>query len=124
VAKAEKIGQSKHGTGGQKMATEKRLIYVDKPIKETESIIHFRMCHHMPTEDYESFLNYLKKQPTVDAVEAVHGRWLNAPTVAFTEECSACGFCVPWDVDGRLHKYNYCPNCGASMKDGGNCETD
>jgi hypothetical protein len=91
------------------MATEKRLIDVNKPIKETESIILFRMCHHMPTEDYESFLNYLKKQPTVDAVEVVHGRWIveNKESI----RCSECCFnraTIKMPMD-------YCPNCGAKM---------
>lgn len=44
-----------------------------------------------------------------------HGRWEVDKTVAFTEECSACGFCVQWDSYGRIHQYNHCPNCGAKM---------
>ena len=53
-------------------------------------------------------------------VEVVHGRWLNSHTVAFTEECSQCGFCVDWTENGMLHNYNYCPNCGAKMDGDGN----
>ena len=56
------------------MKNERRLIDVNKPIKETESIINFRKQHYMPTEDYESFLDYLKKLSTVDAVEVVRCR--------------------------------------------------
>lgn len=56
----------------------------------------------------------IESQPIVDAVPVVHGRWLDAPTVAFTEECSVCGFIVFWD-GGRPYEYNYCPHCGANM---------
>ena len=67
----------------------------------------------------------ISKLPTVDAVEVVHGRWLNAqvetgdPFGYSTYEidvfiCSVCG--VHFDVSECR---NYCPNCGAKM-DGGN----
>ena len=95
------------------MATEKRLIDANKPIKETESIINFRMCHNMPTEDYESFLNYLKKQPTVDAVEVVHGRWdknWSGDNIVYCDQCY-----MPQDVPTP-----YCASCGAKMDGDGN----
>lgn len=59
----------------------------------------------------------IKDSPTVDAVEVKRGQWLNSHTVAFTEECSQCGFCVDWTGNGMLHNYNYCPNCGAKMEE-------
>jgi DNA-directed RNA polymerase subunit RPC12/RpoP len=102
---------------GQKMATEKRLIDANKPIKETESIIHFRMCHHMPTEDYESFLNYLKKQPTVDVVEVVHGRWELYPSDR-NIRCTNCK--MEFLLAHMSYTRNYCPNCGAKMDGDGN----
>lgn len=51
----------------------------------------------------------LQKAPTVDAVEAVHGRW-----EWFDDEecglyrCSCCCGAVGYPT-------NYCPNCGAKM---------
>ena len=62
----------------------------------------------------------------VDAVEVVHGRWLNAQIQAhdpfgyYTHEvdvftCSVCG--VQFDVSECR---NYCPNCGAKMDGDGN----
>ena len=103
------------------MATEKRLIDANKPIQETESIINFRMCHHMPVEDYESFLNYLKKQPTVDAVEVVHARNLRADSPSLFE-CSECGWSDCDTYTGDTAEYNYCPNCGAKMDGDGNVD--
>ena len=68
----------------------------------------------------DSVMRKIANAPTVDAVEVVHGRWLDYSTIAFTEKCSVCGFCVPWKEDGRLNRYNYCPNCGAKMDGDGN----
>ena len=48
--------------------------------------------------------------PRVDAVEVVHGRWIDTPDEMTKYKCDnpKCGFpsFVPW---------NYCPNCGAKM---------
>ena len=54
--------------------------------------------------------------PTIDAVEVVHGRWVeHKDPIPWCEDdadvfyrCSACGLCVPGET-------NYCPNCGAKM---------
>lgn len=64
--------------------------------------------------------------PTVDAVEVVHGRWIeereipsysnkNIPVV----ECSKCRclFCDIINVHSFM--YHFCPNCGAKMDGGG-----
>ena len=54
--------------------------------------------------------------PGVDAVEVVHGRWLESEGTV----CSVCNkhFFTdgPWAVAN--YKANYCPNCGARI-DGG-----
>lgn len=58
----------------------------------------------------------IDKCPTVDAVEVVHGRWIEKPyLLGTTRYCSVCGqnYGMPHGV------YNYCPNCGAKI-DGGN----
>ena len=59
----------------------------------------------------------IEAAPTVDAVEVVHGRWIEQEKYTFgvMYDCSIC--------DNRIldngHSWNYCPNCGAKM-DGGN----
>jgi len=51
-----------------------------------------------------------------ELVPVVHGRWINfSEKHALAEECSVCGGGVMWNIDGGLHRYNYCPNCGAKM---------
>ena len=63
-------------------------------------------------------------QPTVDAVEVVHGHWISLTDCSNAGVyCSVCHKKV-WKEDyawcNRKNKLrsNYCPNCGASMRDG------
>ena len=49
---------------------------------------------------------WIYAQPTIDAVEVVHGHWIDCDGY---RECSRCGW---------LHAHNrlnYCPICGAKM---------
>lgn len=64
----------------------------------------------------EDVMCEVKAQTAADVVEVVHGRWIDfSEKHAFSEECSVCGCGVMWDITGELHRYNYCPNCGARM---------
>lgn len=62
---------------------------------------------------------YVKNQPTVDAVEVVHGRWslvkigLGVNSISFAK-CSACGR----KMNVSHYRSLYCGLCGAKM-DGG-----
>ena len=53
----------------------------------------------------------LSEAPTVDAVEVVHGRWIQDKQSKFEHRynCSACNYRL---IDEPC---NYCPNCGAKM---------
>ena len=88
------------------MATEKRLI--DANAIDYENI----MC----SQDQLHWLYaIIEKQPTVDAVEVVHGRWgeyevFKGAASLNGYPCSACGKRVS-------AKTNYCPNCGADMRE-------
>lgn len=95
------------------MEHKKRLIDLDASLKRLEKeswwLDEVKACIRM----------FLAKAKLVDAVEVVHGRWvekeeklwnLERPVVTGWE-CSECG------VWGH-YTYNYCPNCGAKM-DGG-----
>ena len=63
----------------------------------------------------------VKNAPTADVAPVVHGRWIEKEELYFDVmyDCSACGesFCF---IEGNPSNnlYNYCPNCGAHMKDG------
>ena len=91
------------------MANEKRLISVsDENIKAV-----LEKVPYYPDEIWK-FTAMTKRFPTVDAVEVVHGRWIE------TEEGTICSECNkhPFE-DGEYaisnYKANYCPNCGARM---------
>ena len=47
--------------------------------------------------------------PRVDAVEVVHGRWIDAREYCGDYMCSNC------DALYGTNKFKYCPNCGAKM---------
>ena len=70
----------------------------------------------------------IDEQPTVDAVPVVHGAW-EEETVGSIEEnaviadwqsarCSACKRYLTTPYMYYFEHYNYCPNCGADMRDG------
>ena len=65
-------------------------------------------------EEPGDFRKAIENAPTVDAVEVVHGRWVeHRPNVY---ECTACH---TWYGNyGGCEEWAYCPNCGAKM-DGG-----
>ena len=82
----------------------KRLISLDEALKATHSEIYW-------TESQQAAVrSFLVKQPKVDAVEVVHGRWENiSGGMVKLGDCSECKVRQP--VIGS----NYCKNCGAKM---------
>jgi len=56
-------------------------------------------------------VDYLNSLKTVDAVEVVHGRWMEF-NIMMT--CSVCDKDWYYD-DNNCDEFNYCPNCGAKM---------
>ena len=80
------------------MATEKRLIDANALTEQ------FDECN------FKGFVlrRLIEMQPTVDAVEVVHGRWISHEyDMAYS--CSTCKYITDW------HLSNYCPQCGAKM---------
>ena len=66
--------------------------------------------------DCESLKQMLIEAPTVDAVEVVHGRNLKEDWPSLFE-CSVCG-CDSIDTyTFEPSTINYCPNCGADMRE-------
>ena len=104
------------------MANEKRLI-------DANALLHDNvwLCGGFVGDPYsDGYMDALDKVetvirefPTVDAVEVVHGRWINwgksgTPTYENYGTCSVCHE----DAEICTEHRNYCPNCGAKM-DGG-----
>ena len=98
------------------MANEKRLIDANALTDDTYILNGW---------DAPIIRAWLADQPTVDAVEVVHGHWLNLGGKRKMDlYCSVCnrrasnfvgGYEDWWD----LWMPRYCPHCGAKM-DGGN----
>ena len=58
-----------------------------------------------PRRAYAISIESVRNAPTVDAVEVVHGRWIEDPC---GWHCSECG------ADGR-DGWKFCKDCGAHM---------
>ena len=63
----------------------------------------------VPLITAEWLASVVRKAPTVDAVEVVHGRWIHKG--AWHIECSECQHILAHIGEAK----NYCPNCGAKM---------
>lgn len=69
--------------------------------------------HCMRCKIYEAVIE-IDNLPAADVVPVVHGRWISGKEIR-EYKCSNCEFCF-W------HRTNYCPECGAKMKMGGDSE--
>lgn len=102
------------------MESKDWLIYANELIEEIDDIIGninfsspYQNNNHLIVEGLERARDCVLDACAVDAVEVVHGRWMNNPGV-FGYECNQCG---KWLVFERGNaEMNYCPNCGAYMK--------
>ena len=88
----------------------KYLIDADK----FEKFVHKHRAAYMFKED---ILAAIANQPTVDAVEVVHGWWIELPGMEPDYKCSECGQSYAWWEPSEAH---YCPHCGAKMDGDGN----
>jgi len=59
------------------------------------------------------------------SVQPQKGKWIYGEhDVAMCDgyRCDKCGFFVPWDYQHKfidfIKDYNYCPSCGADMREG------
>lgn len=64
-----------------------------------------------PVKVVSEFPFLISKQPTVDAVEVVHGYWTEFNSFMTCSECDTDWYYTDNDTD----RFNYCPNCGARM---------
>ena len=99
------------------MATEKRLI--DVTDENIQAVLE--KVPYYPDEIWK-FTAMTERFQTVDAVEVVHGRWIEKIDMAASYlaeceewfyECSVCN--TP-----NFGESPYCPNCGAKMDGDGN----
>ena len=105
------------------MATEKRLVDADTIARKLKTaycaecnIVRKIQCSACWVDDVLELL----EGETVDAMEVVHGRWINQRSIFSGmfqikgQDCSECGYTI------GENPLNYCPNCGAKMDGDGN----
>lgn len=94
------------------MATEKRLIDANLLVLDINADPY-------RTESEKSYDRCLvHRQPTVDAVEVVHGEWstIEDDICGLTAlQCSECNQEYWFEDKPPIKIYNYCPNCGVKM---------
>ena len=104
------------------MANEKRLIELGEALRMVqnsredcpETSIKGRAIWETA---HNCALSCLTNCPTVDAVEVVHGRWVNPYMNRYGHPCHCCSAC---GFKASYQDKNYCPNCGAKMDGDGN----
>ena len=81
-----------------------------------------RMEMELTASDIDLYVREcLNEQPTVDAVEVVHGEWVQKEfwPNGGTWRCSECGKQIMFQEGTPItQEIHYCPKCGAKM-DGG-----
>lgn len=93
------------------MANEKRLIDANAEIRKLKDVLA-EMNAGERSFAVATIINGLERAPTIDAVEVVHGRWVEAGFDGHGDYKECCSNCATWSVgDDKL----YCPCCGAKM---------
>ena len=90
------------------MESDKQLVDVNEALKIAVEGIR---CGWFTEEAYDAVAALLGETPTVNAVEVVHGRWVNEQNgfMYYDAVCSVCG-------GHNSSASNYCPDCGAKME--------
>lgn len=99
------------------MANEKRLIDANALIERCKDIAGYEWNHRASpvcwADAYEQFADDVEAEPTVDAVEVVHGQWEPHPYHPGFVRCSVCKErIIRQDMVDDEH---FCSNCGAKM---------
>jgi hypothetical protein len=84
------------------MANEKRLIDANALVMDLRRAEGFTRFG-----DKMFAIDIVNGQDTVDAVEVVHGRWMRHWNNYICDACNNYAWL----------KYNYCPHCGADMRE-------
>lgn len=103
------------------MANEVRLIDANLLARKWQSVLDVKSNEKGSAayQTFELFIDRLKEEPTIDP-ETLRpkGRWIDAPDMdefwgeLVFHKCSLCD-------ELQYIKTNYCTNCGADMREGG-----
>lgn len=91
----------------------------DEYIRRAEALeITTRTCG-----DYAAAFAEIRKLPAADVAEVVHEKWLLDRWPSWPHrECSRCKIMIPRTKEVPDQYWQYCPNCGARMDGGMECE--
>ena len=102
------------------MESKDRLIYANEVIEEIDEIIGNINFSSPYQNDISLIVDGLERARdcvldayTVDAVEIVHGRWVQDGVY---DCCSICNRLTIMPHLKGLPHFKYCPNCGAKMR--------
>lgn len=88
------------------MKSKKRLIVAQDACKYAKGQL---IKGKFNFEEYDAVIETINNTDTIDAVEVVHGRWIDVRQYCGDFMCSNC------NGISCTNKYNYCPDCGAKM---------
>ncbi len=96
----------------------KRYIDANKLRKNVEDL---HDCYNGFSDTYDKacIIGLIDEQPTADVVERKKGKWMDNPinVCSIAKHCSRCGYpCLGYDSSNG-HKFSFCPNCGADMRE-------
>lgn len=107
------------------MVNKKRFIDANGAIEKLKAAKHGApVVRGLTPFNISMIIKFLEKCDTVKSVPVVHGRW---ELHGNDDDCGCSYFCSncheSYDEDwfyiyGKFVEWNYCPNCGALMKDG------
>ena len=88
-------------------------------------ILNYRGLVHISPYDFQGIAKYFAEQiaaaPTIDAVPVVSGKWIiHKPFDSGRHncnECIECSVCGTWFGHDCYEISNFCPNCGADMRE-------
>lgn len=83
---------------------------MDKYIKRDDVLALAREYYSQGLKEEAVPVKAIKNIPSVDVAEVKRGKWVNG-------ECSECGGDAPfWPMATTYYRSNFCPNCGADMR--------
>lgn len=88
---------------------DKKLVYAD------DLMLAIRDDYLIDGRNFSIMREHINDAEAVDAVEVVHGQWVNPYMNRYGHPCHCCSIC---GFKASHQDKNYCPNCGAKM-DGG-----
>ena len=97
------------------------MSYIDKE----KFRMHIIRYNHNPLkviltdEEKEKFIQMLDEVSIADATEVKHGKWIFSPDHS-EGICTICNYKIygrPYQNTYLIVPYNFCPNCGADMRE-------